>query len=154
MSGPVHSQEWCCDSWCYVNEACPIAKKSWLGIGFYFSYETCDLSWEMNVRPVWQQTTLHVWQMCTLYSLRVTMLQHAATCWVDGGFARRGAPSWWARQCSSWMSLDVYMVMCAKICVSLWWQQHVQYHISSCSNRSILLLWFVHLQFYHWLNFI
>mmetsp|Transcript_64658 Transcript_64658/g.131465 ORF Transcript_64658/g.131465 Transcript_64658/m.131465 type:complete len:846 (-) Transcript_64658:209-2746(-) len=34
--------EWCCDSWCYVNEACPIAKKSWLGIGFYFSYETCD----------------------------------------------------------------------------------------------------------------
>ncbi|CAJ1355436.1 unnamed protein product [Effrenium voratum] len=34
--------EWCCDAWCYVNESCPIAKKSWLGIGFYFSYETCD----------------------------------------------------------------------------------------------------------------
>eukprot|EP00930_Biecheleria_cincta_P032016 TRINITY_DN22219_c0_g3_i1.p1 TRINITY_DN22219_c0_g3~~TRINITY_DN22219_c0_g3_i1.p1 ORF type:complete len:925 (-),score=96.65 TRINITY_DN22219_c0_g3_i1:101-2875(-) len=36
------SNDWCCDSWCYVNETCPIAKKSWLGIGFYFSYETCD----------------------------------------------------------------------------------------------------------------
>ena len=34
--------EWCCDAWCYVNLECPIAKKSWLGIGYYFSYETCD----------------------------------------------------------------------------------------------------------------
>lgn len=34
--------EWCCDAWCYVDEACPIAKQSWLGIGYYFSYETCD----------------------------------------------------------------------------------------------------------------
>mmetsp|Transcript_19719 Transcript_19719/g.45930 ORF Transcript_19719/g.45930 Transcript_19719/m.45930 type:complete len:850 (+) Transcript_19719:82-2631(+) len=34
--------EWCCDSWCYVNYECPIAKQSWLGIGYYFSYETCD----------------------------------------------------------------------------------------------------------------
>lgn len=34
--------EWCCDSWCYVNNSCPIAKASWLGTGFYFSYETCD----------------------------------------------------------------------------------------------------------------
>ena len=36
--------EWCCDSWCYVNEACPIAKQSWLGTGYYFSYETCRLT--------------------------------------------------------------------------------------------------------------
>ena len=37
-----------------------------------------------------------------------------ATCWVDGGVAWSGAPSWWSRQCSSWMSLDVYMILCAK----------------------------------------
>ncbi|CAE7728459.1 unnamed protein product [Symbiodinium pilosum] len=34
--------EWCCDSWCYVNTSCPIARQSWLGTGYYFSYETCD----------------------------------------------------------------------------------------------------------------
>ncbi|CAE7539389.1 unnamed protein product, partial [Symbiodinium pilosum] len=36
------NQEWCCDAWCYVDSACPIAKISWLGTGYYFSYETCD----------------------------------------------------------------------------------------------------------------
>ena len=46
MMDHVHScfaQDWCCDSWCYVNNSCPIAKQSWLGTGFYFSYETCSL---------------------------------------------------------------------------------------------------------------
>lgn len=37
-----NTHDWCCDSWCYVNDSCPIAKQSWLGTGFYFSYETCD----------------------------------------------------------------------------------------------------------------
>ena len=38
------------------------------------------------------------------------------------------------------MSLDVYMVLCAKISVWLWWQPHFQDYISFCSNRNILLL--------------
>ena len=32
----------------------------------------------------------------------------------DGGVARSGAPSWWARPCSSWVSVDVVMVLYAK----------------------------------------
>eukprot|EP00913_Durusdinium_trenchii_P009384 g8819.t1 len=35
-------KEWCCDSWCYVNNSCPIAKQSWFGIDFKYSYQTCD----------------------------------------------------------------------------------------------------------------
>ena len=33
-------------------------------------------------------------------------------------------PFWSIKMYPSWMSLDVYMVMCWKQCVSLWWQKH------------------------------
>ena len=75
----VQSEEWCCDSWCYVNEACPIAKKSWLGIGFYFSYETCDLACEVNVTPVWQQTTKSMFDNVHLL-LVFSACDHATAC--------------------------------------------------------------------------
>ena len=51
------AQSWCCDSWCYVNNSCPIAKQSWLGTGYYFSYETClwDRSVDQIPWPNWME---------------------------------------------------------------------------------------------------
>ena len=42
----LSSKEWCCDSWCYVNITCPIAKISWFLPGYYWSHETC--AWDFN----------------------------------------------------------------------------------------------------------
>ena len=86
---------------------------------------------------IFSEVILHLFQRYPVCCKE--MLQHIE---LTGGFPRSGAPSWWSRQCSSWMSLDVYMVLCAKICVSLWWQRHFQDqdHISLCPNRNILLL--------------
>lgn len=32
---------WCCETWCYVDRACPSAQESWLFSGYYFSYDAC-----------------------------------------------------------------------------------------------------------------
>eukprot|EP00931_Biecheleriopsis_adriatica_P051510 TRINITY_DN29885_c0_g1_i1.p1 TRINITY_DN29885_c0_g1~~TRINITY_DN29885_c0_g1_i1.p1 ORF type:complete len:888 (-),score=122.93 TRINITY_DN29885_c0_g1_i1:208-2685(-) len=45
---PATPGDWCCDSWCYVTDKCPVAKISWMDSlpgfegKFFFSYETCD----------------------------------------------------------------------------------------------------------------
>jgi len=36
------TNDWCCDSWCYVSAACPIAVTSSVGVLFPYSYTTCD----------------------------------------------------------------------------------------------------------------
>lgn len=96
------SNQWCCDSWCYVNLTCPIAKKSWLGIGYYFSYESCDDSGEIYEEPG---------DSCVQNSSSSTRLRRLAGrrrssggSWSSSGSRRRSppAPSTSARRRSSY----------------------------------------------------
>lgn len=85
--------EWCCDSWCYVSNDCPIAKKSWLGLEYVFSYETCDDS-----NKTYKETT----DSCEAPSRRVAAPRRLA------GRRRWGGSSWGSSyssySSSSWSS--------------------------------------------------
>ena len=63
--------EWCCDSWCYVNSSCPIAKQSWLGIGYYFSYETCHTARRLDL-PVLE------FIKCAVHSANIKGARHTS----------------------------------------------------------------------------
>ena len=33
---------WCCEKWCYVHEACPLAYEGWVDETLYWSYDFCE----------------------------------------------------------------------------------------------------------------